>query len=94
MNLDQTLKDNRLFILFSVSLLMLSKSSRLLLEGGADPQAILHINRGIELISKQLDEAAVKLETELSAHRDVDELCRKLGIPRASDPSNHDKPKN
>jgi len=94
MNFDQTMKDNRLFLLFSLSLLMLSKSSRLLLEGGADPRAISHINQGIELISKQLDEAAIKLEVELNAQRDLDDICRKLGIRRAdasSGPTNKEE---
>lgn len=83
MDLDQTLKDGRLFLLFSLTLMTVVKSNRLLMEGGADPIAIRHINKAIELIAKQLDEAAVRLETEYQALKNVDDLSRDLGIARA-----------
>ena len=85
MTLDQTLNDPGEFQIFSLALTTLSKSARLLLLGGADPQAIAHLNRGIQLISKQLNEAAERLETDLQATRDVDDLFKTLGIARSGD---------
>ena len=81
MTLEQTLKDSRLFILFSTALMMMTKSNRVLKLGGATPEAIAHITTGIELISRQLDEAAVKLETEMHAVKEAEELLNKLGVP-------------
>jgi hypothetical protein len=86
LNFDDTIKDQRLFLIFSLALISLSKSAHLLLERGADPSAITHINRGIEMISGQLSEAAGRLETELHANREIDEICQKLGILRPSAP--------
>lgn len=82
MSFDQTLNDSREFTIFSLALMTLSKSARVLLQCGADPAAILHINRAIQLISKQLDDAAARLETDLQATREIEELCKTLGIAR------------
>ncbi len=82
MSLEQTLKDNNHFQVFSLALMMVAKSSRLLLEGGANPEAIKHINKAVELISKQLDSAAVRLETELYAVKNVNDLFKKMNIPK------------
>ena len=82
MNLEQTLQDNNNFQIFTLALMMVAKSSRLLLEGGANPEAIKHINKAVELISKQLDSAAVHLEAEVHAVKNVDDLFRKMNIPR------------
>jgi len=82
MSLEQTLKDNNHFQVFSLALMMVAKSSRLLLEGGANPEAIKHINKAVELISKQLDSAAVRLETELYAVKNVSDLFKKMNIPK------------
>lgn len=84
MSLEQTLKDNNHFQVFSLALMMVAKSSRLLLEGGANPEAIKHINKAVELISRQLDSAAVRLETELHAVKNVDDLFRKMNIPKTN----------
>ncbi len=81
MDFNQTLQDNNRFLIFSLALMTLSKSAQLLLHHGADPNAVALINRGIELISKQLDEAAGKIETELEAARELEEVCKRLGIP-------------
>lgn len=86
MNFEQTLRDNRLFIIFSMALMTMAKSNRLLQEGGANPEAIKHINAGIELIANQLDNAALRMETEIVALKSVDELSQELGIPRAANP--------
>lgn len=88
MNIDQTLKDNRHFLVFSLTLMMVVKSNRLLMEGGANPEAIRHINKAIELIANQLDEATIRLETEYQALKNIEELSQKLGIPRAGAQSN------
>ncbi len=85
MDLHQTLQDNRQFLIFSLALMTLSKSAQLLLENGADPVAISAINRGISLISKQLDEAAKLVETELEASRNLKALCEKMGIASANE---------
>jgi len=82
MSLEQTLKDNNHFQVFSLALMMVAKSSRLLLEGGANPEAISHINKAVEMISKQLDRAAVRLETELYAVKNVNDLFKKMNIPK------------
>lgn len=83
MNFEQTLRDNRLFIVFSMALMTMAKSNRMLQEGGASPEAIKQINAGIELIATQLDNAALKMEREVEAFKNVEELSKKLGIPRA-----------
>ncbi|MCX6640579.1 MAG: hypothetical protein NTW14_08880 [bacterium] len=82
MKLDETLKDQRLFSIFSTALMITANSSRILKEGGADPEAIVHINNAIELIAKQLDEAANRLTAELQAVKSVDELFQEMGIPK------------
>ena len=85
MELDDTLKDDHLFLIFSVALMVVAKSNQLLMLGGADPEAIRYINKAIELISRQLNETAMRMETEHQAMKDLDELCKKLGIQRADE---------
>ena len=68
--------------MFSMALMTMAKSNRMLQEGGASPEAIKQINAGIELIATQLDNAALKLEMEVEASKNVEDLSRKLGIPR------------
>ncbi len=85
MNIDETFQDKRLFLVFSLAVLTLSKSARLLLERGADPLAISHLNRGIELISIQLGEAARRMENEIEAGRELNLLLDTLGIPKPPD---------
>lgn len=92
MELDQTLQDNQRFFIFSLALMTLSKSAQLLLESGADPVAISAINRGISLISKQLEEAAKRIEVELEAGRSLQALREKLGIASANEDSKKDNP--
>jgi hypothetical protein len=92
MDLNQTLQDNHQFLIFSLALMTLSKSAQLLLENGADPAAISAINRGISLISKQLDEAAKLMETELEAGRNLKALCEKLGIASAHEVNKENSP--
>ncbi|RJP79998.1 MAG: hypothetical protein C4524_04240, partial [Candidatus Zixiibacteriota bacterium] len=87
MDLDETLQDSRRFLVFSLALMSLSKCARLLLDGGADPDAVLHVSRGIDLISQQLETAARRLETDAEAAHEIGALCRHLGIPRAGGPS-------
>lgn len=82
MKFEQTLQNDRLFLSFAVTLMTISKSNRLLQESGADPEAIQHINAAIELIAKQLDQTAKRLETEILALKNVDDLLLKLGIPQ------------
>lgn len=90
MELDGVLKDRDLFVVFSLALMMVAKSSRLLSESGANPEAIRHINTAIEMISRQLDNAAVRMEIELHAIKDIEDLCKNLGIPRTNtDPTNN-----
>jgi hypothetical protein len=87
MTFDQTMNDNREFRIFSLALLTLTKSAQVLLQGGADPVAINHINRGLEMIARQLNQAAERLETDLQAGRDIDDLCKNLGVERPDDPA-------
>lgn len=82
MNLEETLKDKNLFFLFSAALMMVIKSSRVLADRGASREAIDLINKAVKLISRQLDEAAVQLETELQAMKETDGLLTQLGIPK------------
>jgi hypothetical protein len=91
MNFEQTLRDNRLFIMFSMALMTMAKSNRMLQEGGASPEAIKQISAGIDLIATQLDKAALKMETEIEALKNVEELSKKLGIPRTDKPGFSDK---
>jgi hypothetical protein len=84
MKLEDTLKNHHQFLAFTTALMTISKFNKVLLEGGADPEAIKHINAAIRLISKQLDSAAIRIETELQAVKSIDALSRKLGIPRAN----------
>ncbi len=93
MKLDQTLQDNRLFMVFAIALMTVAKSNRLLQEGGADPEAVKHINTAIELIAKQLDKTAIRMETELQALKSIDDLCRELGILRADHKADNNKKK-
>ena len=85
-HLEETLKDKNLFFLFSAALMMVTKSCRILAHSGADSVAIGHINKAVELISKQLDETAIHLETELQAMKETNGLLEKLGIPRKEPP--------
>ena len=90
MNLEETLKDKNLFFLFSAALLMVTKSSRVLADSGANQKAIGLLNKAVELISQQLDETAMKLETELQAMKEADCLLTNLGIPKSSTSSEED----
>jgi hypothetical protein len=90
MDLDGTLQDNHRFLAFSLALMSLSKCARLLLDSGADPSAVMHISRGIDMISRQLEEAAKRLEADVEASREIILLCRNLGIPLAGDPPKPD----
>jgi len=85
MELNETLKNQRLFMLFSSALMMVTNSCKILKEGGADTVAVEHINEAVKLISKQLDKEAMKLELELEALKDIDNLRVKMGIPRTKD---------
>jgi hypothetical protein len=93
MNLEETLKDKSLFFMFSAALMMVTKSSRVLADSGANPEAIKLINNAVELISRQLDKAAVQLETELQAMKETDCLLTNLGIPKREPPSRENKQK-
>jgi len=89
MTLNDTLKDQRLFSIFSTALMITANSNRILKEGGADPEAVTLINKAIELIAKQLDDAAFLLAIELQAVKSVDALFQEMGIPHGeSAPSN------
>ncbi len=92
MSLDATLRDNQSFFIFSTALMLVTKSNRLLMQGGACPEAIKHITTGVELISKQLDDAAVRLETEMHAIKEADNLLEELGIPRVDSQESSQKP--
>ena len=91
MSLEETLKDKNLFMLFSAALMMVTKSSRVLADSGANREAIDLLNKAVLLISRQLDEAAMKLETELQAIKQTDGLLTRLGIPKSSPPPEDDE---
>ncbi|MBU1131520.1 hypothetical protein KJ840_05310 [Patescibacteria group bacterium] len=86
MDFDETLGDQRLFLIFSMALLMVFKSTQILKDGGANPQAIELICEGIELISLQLDEAAERLEKEKKAQKWLEKFKKDLHIPPAIEP--------
>ncbi|TKJ42145.1 hypothetical protein CEE37_00270 [candidate division LCP-89 bacterium B3_LCP] len=94
MSLEKTLRDNRLFVIFSMALMTVAKSNRLLQDGGADPEAVQHIEKALELIARQLDSAAIQMEREIEALKNIDEISQKLGIPRAGIKKHDDKGEN
>ena len=71
---EKTLSTESRFRTYSLSLIMLNKSVRLIQERGADKQALRLILAGIQLLNKQLFDAAERLKRR----QEVDRFIRSL----------------
>ena len=71
---EKTLSVESRFRTYSLSLIMLNKSVRLIQERGADKQALRLILAGIQLLNKQLFEAAEGLKRRQEVDRFISSL--------------------
>jgi hypothetical protein len=71
---EKTLSVESWFRTYSLSLIMLNKSVRLIQERGADKQAVRQILAGIQLLNKQLFDAAEQLKRRKEVDRFITSL--------------------
>lgn len=81
---EDTMENDRLFLTYSLALKLLTKSALILSERGADQKALDFITTGIELLNKQLREFADSKDLEDAIGKELDDLCKRLDIKRAS----------
>lgn len=81
---EETMENSRIFTTYSLAMTMLGKSTQILAERGADPKAMAFVTTGIELLAKQLRDYADGKDLEDGAEKELDDLCKRLNIQRAT----------
>jgi len=71
---EQTVNSLARFKTYSLSLILLNKSARVIQGRGADHEAVELIYRGIQLLNKQLSEAVDMLQRRQQVERFIAEL--------------------
>jgi len=84
---EETMENSRVFLTYSLAMMMLGKSAQILAERGADPQAMNIITHGIELLANQLRDYADSNDLEDIAEQELENICSMFNIKRASDVS-------